>query len=164
MTGMTLDDARALYAYNAWAHARTFAAVRALPAGAADAPAPSSFPTIRATLAHLAGAEWIWLQRWLGTSPGGPPPWHGGTLAELEAAVGEIATVRDAFFATLTDADLARPCTYRTLAGAEFTTVLGGLLQHVVNHGTYHRGQIATQMRHLGHAPPAIDLVLYLRE
>lgn len=161
---MTPDDLRALFAYNAWAHARTFAAVRALPGGAVDAPAPSSFPTIRATLAHVVGAEWIWMQRWLGSNPTAPPPWQAGSIDELEAALAEVSAARDAFLGTLTESDLARPCTYRTLAGAEFTNALGGLLQHVVNHGTYHRGQVATQMRQLGHTPPAIDLVLFMRE
>jgi uncharacterized damage-inducible protein DinB len=161
---MTAADARALFAFNAWAHGRTFAAVRALPAGVADAPAPSSYPTIRATLAHLASAEWIWLQRWLGSSPTAPPAWQGGTVEELEADLAGVAAARDAFLATLTDAELAQICTFRTLAGAEFAIALGGLMQHVVNHATYHRGQVATQMRQLGHTPPGIDLLLYLRD
>jgi uncharacterized damage-inducible protein DinB len=161
---MTPDDLRTLYGYDAWAHARTFAALRALPSGVLDAVAPSSFPTIRATLAHMVSAEWIWLQRWLGANPTAPPPWHTGSLDELEAALAEVSATRDAFLATLTESDLVRPCTYRTLAGAEFTNALGGLMQHVVNHGSYHRGQLATQMRQLGHTPPTLDLLLYLRE
>ena len=161
---MTVDDARALFAFNAWAHGRMFAAVRALPPGAADAPAPSSFPTIRGTLAHLAGAEWIWLQRWLGGSPTAPPAWQGGAVDELEAELAGVAAARASFLATLADADLQRACTFRTLAGVEFTLALGGLLQHVVNHSSYHRGQVATQMRQLGHTPPATDLLLFLRE
>ena len=161
---MTPDDLPYCYGYHGWAHARLIAAVRALPPGVVDAPAASSFPTIRATLAHIAGAEWIWLERWMGTSPTAPPPSIGGTLDEVEAALADVTAARAALIDRLTESDLARSCTFRTLAGAEFTTPLGLLLQHVANHGTYHRGQVATQMRQLGHVPPSTDLLLYWRE
>ncbi len=38
------------------------------------------------------------------------------------------------------------------------------MLQHVVNHGTYHRGQIVTMLRQLGAAPPqSMDLIAFYR-
>ena len=48
-------------------------------------------------------------------------------------------------------------------AYSSWTNVLGGLMRHVVNHSTYHRGQVATQLRHLGRTPPTTDLIAYLR-
>jgi len=39
------------------------------------------------------------------------------------------------------------------------------MLQHVVNHGSYHRGQVTTMLRQLGAAPPKyMDLIVFYRE
>jgi uncharacterized damage-inducible protein DinB len=53
---------------------------------------------------------------------------------------------------------------YRALSGAPYANPLGELLRHVVNHGTYHRGQVATLLRQLDVKPPQTDLILYYRE
>jgi uncharacterized damage-inducible protein DinB len=53
---------------------------------------------------------------------------------------------------------------YRLFSGAEETRPLGDLMRHVVNHGSYHRGQLVTMLRQLGKAPPSTDYILYLRE
>jgi uncharacterized damage-inducible protein DinB len=34
-------------------------------------------------------------------------------------------------------------------------------VRHVVNHQTYHRGQISSMLRRLGHAPKATDMVVW---
>lgn len=47
--------------------------------------------------------------------------------------------------------------------GQAFAHPLGHLVQHVVNHSTYHRGQAATQLRQLGRTPPSTDFTRYLR-
>jgi len=52
---------------------------------------------------------------------------------------------------------------YRTFDGSSHEQSLGDLLRHVVNHATYHRGQLATMLRQLGRTPPATDLVRYYR-
>jgi uncharacterized damage-inducible protein DinB len=54
--------------------------------------------------------------------------------------------------------------TYRAMNGSPYANPLGELLRHVVNHGTYHRGQVATLLRQLGVKPPQTDLILYYRE
>jgi uncharacterized damage-inducible protein DinB len=41
---------------------------------------------------------------------------------------------------------------------------MADLIRHVVNHSTYHRGQLATQLRQLGQIPPATDFIVYRRE
>jgi uncharacterized damage-inducible protein DinB len=53
---------------------------------------------------------------------------------------------------------------YRAPDGKAFAHPLGDLMRHVVNHSTYHRGQLATQFRQLGHTPPSTDFTRYLRE
>jgi uncharacterized damage-inducible protein DinB len=84
-------------------------------------------------------------------------------VGDLRATLSAVEQEREAFLGGLSDADLGRSISYRTLGGQTFSDPLGSLMKHVVNHSTYHRGQVVTQMRQLGHKPPSTDLILYLR-
>ena len=66
-----------------------------------------------------------------------------------------------AFVASLDDAGLQRSVSYRSFAGVEGTSAMWEMLQHVVNHGTYHRGQVTMALRQLGATPPAVDFLVY---
>ena len=160
---MTLDEIRDLYAYSVWANARTFDAVAALPAGVAEAPVVSSFPSIRATLAHLVASEWVWLRRWLGENPSEAPAWARDTdVAGLRLALTAVESERLAYLSRLTATDLTRILSYRSLAGEPHADPLAGLLRHVVNHSSYHRGQVTTLLRQAGHPATDTDLVTFL--
>lgn len=163
---MTIDEARELFRYGAWATGRMFDAAGALTAEQFAAHVTSSFPSFGATLAHIVGAEWIWLRRWLGESPLGMPAWVASpaSLGELRTHFAAVDADRHAFLAPLTDADLARRVAYRTMDGKAWDHALGDLIRHVVNHSTYHRGQLTTMLRQLGEAPPNTDFIRYVRE
>src|SRR4029077_4903372 len=122
-----------------------FSAAEALTQEQLAAPVASSFPSIGATLAHIVGTEWIWLRRWRGTSPTSEPDWAlKPALAELKVQLTAIEAERASFLARLTDADLEGVVSYRAPDGLAFSHPLGQLIQHVANHSTYHRGQLAT--------------------
>ncbi len=161
---MTISDAKELFAYGSWATGRMFDAAGALPQEQFNATIASSFPSIGATLAHIVFAEWLWLERWLGESPTARPGWvEQPELADLRARLAELESRRESFLSTLSDADLQHPLAYRAMDGKPFAHPLGHLFQHVVNHSTYHRGQLATQLRQLGLTPPGTDFTKYLR-
>lgn len=161
---MTILEANQLFAYGRWANERTFAAAEALASDDLARVVTSSYPTIRGTLGHIVMAEWVWLRRWVGQTFSQVPPWTSeGPLAELKEELAFIESERDRFLGTLSDADLERPVEYKTLAGEAQSDPLGSLMRHVVNHGTYHRGQVATQLRQLGQTPPSTDLVVWRR-
>ena len=65
------------------------------------------------------------------------------------------------FLRSLSDDALARPVPYTLLNGTRGEQTLGDLLTHVVNHSTYHRGQVATMLRQVGAAPPATDFLVF---
>src|SRR6476660_9248144 len=67
------EEIRPLYEYNAWANRRSLAAAEKLTVEQFTKPMGSSFPSVRDTLAHIYGAEWIWLERFQGRSPSGLP-------------------------------------------------------------------------------------------
>jgi uncharacterized damage-inducible protein DinB len=158
---MTVGDIRFLYDYTAWANERIFDAVEALTPEEMTRAVGGSFPSIRETLAHTAAADWIWLCRWTGENPSGWPTWAHGPVGEIREEWRRIHTQRLEFIAGLTDADLDRVISFTRINGESDSAPLGFLLQHVVNHATYHRGQVASQLRQVGATPPSTDLLRY---
>ena len=162
---MQLADVRSLFAYNEWANARIFAAASELDPEIFAAPRGSSFSSIRDTLSHIATSEWIWLRRWHGESPTAPPEWGSSSRASaLREKLRVVETERSQLLSALTEAGLQERLTYRNLKGEEFTQPLVDQMAHVVNHSTYHRGQIATLFRQAAMAAPATDLIVFKRE
>jgi uncharacterized damage-inducible protein DinB len=155
------------FAYNKWANDRTIDAVATLSTEQVMRPMGSSFSSIRDTAAHIASAEWVWLRRWTGHSPSSHPDWarqgSHGSMDEIAAKCREIEAERAAWFATLTDKDLGRRVAFRLLNGTEDAQPLSAQLMHVVNHSSYHRGQIAGLMRQVGGTPVSTDLIAYQR-
>src|SRR5688572_31369360 len=64
-----LEAIQELYRYNHWANDRVFEAISNLTQQDLTKNLGSSHPSVRDTLAHIVWAEWIWLQRWKGSSP-----------------------------------------------------------------------------------------------
>ena len=56
-----------------------------------------------------------------------------------------------------------RVVAYHNTKGEPFQTPVWQIVLHVVNHASYHRGQITTLLRQLGHTPAGTDLVAYYR-
>jgi len=158
---MTVADIAFLYNYTGWANELTFDAVVALSPEQTTRPVGGSFPSIRETLSHIAAADWIWLCRWTGESPHGWPTWANGSAGEIREEWRRIHAARNEFIAGLADADLDREITFTRINGETDCARLGFLLQHVANHATYHRGQVASQLRMVGAVPPSTDLLRF---
>lgn len=153
-----------LYAFNRWANARMRDAVSKLSDEEFSRDLKNSFPSIRDTVLHVMTSEWVWLARWLGTSPTAmPDAWRGYTLSQINNEWAAVEIAQSAFVEKLTDAELDRVVAYRNLKGESHTNLLWQLLRHMVNHSTYHRGQVTTMLRQLGHNAVSTDLVLWYR-
>lgn len=162
---MRVSDVQSLYAYNEWANARIFSAAAELDPEVFTTPRGSSFSSIRDTIAHIAASEWVWLRRWRGESPSAQPEWAAlQQAAALTEKLREVEADRAAFLRGLADDDLGKPLAYRNLKGDAFSEPLVDQLVHVVNHSSYHRGQVATLARQAGFAAPATDLIVFKRE
>jgi uncharacterized damage-inducible protein DinB len=128
-------------------------------------PMGSSFGSVRDTLAHICGAEWIWLERFQGRSPASLPDLKEcEDIASLQAKWEEQEARLLGFVAKLTQEDLNRVMEYKTLRFGVYKNPLWQSMQHVVNHGTYHRGQVTTMLRQHGAAPILTDLMHFYRE
>lgn len=162
---MTLQDLKRLLTFNEWANARVFDALATLSPDELTKDLGSSFPSPGLTAAHMVAGEWIWLQRWLGISNSTFPEWAASPdLVDLRRRLTNIETERWSFFNGLTEADLQAPRHYRLMNGTEDSQPLDVMITHVVNHATYHRGQIATFFRQLGLKPIGTDFITYARE
>lgn len=163
---MTPSEARQLLDYHVWARERALAAVAALTPTQFLRDLGNSFGSVRDTLAHLYGADEVWLSRWRGGTPSGlPPAAQFGDLASLRAAWAKLDPEFRAFVHGLDGPGLARSLTYPAFNGQMATLRYEQMLQHVVNHGSYHRGQVTTLLRQLGAAAPkGMDLVAFFRE
>ena len=159
---MNLDEARDLYDYNAWANHRILASCEALTGEQFARDMGSSFRSVRDTLLHIMGAEWIWLERWNDRSPTALPFTQPFTnISEVRACWVDIESNLQKFIAGLAATDLDRTIGYRNLRGNPFSYPLRSMLKHLVNHSTYHRGQVTSMLRQLGAKPPATDLLRY---
>lgn len=162
---MTPKEMRTLYDYNAWANHRSIEAASVLTAEKFVQPLGSSFGSVRDTLAHICGAEWVWLERFQGRSPQSlPETTQFQDMASLRERWDEVESRLLGFVRGLTQADLDRVIEYKTLKFGVYRNPLWESMQHVVNHGTYHRGQITTLLRQLGAQPIATDLMHFYRE
>lgn len=163
---MNLEDLRILLDYHYWARDRLLTAVDALTPEQFLRPLGSSFSSVRDTLSHTVGAETFWLMRWNGQSP---------TELLAHDRIPDCATLRKdwselekkvrAFLEGLEEEGIARVFSYNMTDGRSSSSVFWHMMQHVVNHASYHRGQVVTMLRQLGAAPPkSMDLIAFYRE
>lgn len=162
---MTPEEMRVLYHYNAWANHRQLEAASRLTEEQFVQPIVSSFGSVRDTLAHIYGAEWVWLERFQGRSPASlPDAAEFQDVASLQQRWNEHESRLLGFVRGLTQADLNRVMEYKTLKFGVYRNPLWQSMQHLVNHGTYHRGQVTTLLRQLGAQPILTDLMHFYRE
>jgi uncharacterized damage-inducible protein DinB len=156
---------RTFFAYNAWANARVLAAAAGLSREQFAAPAGLSHGSVRGTLIHVLGTEWMWRQRYQkGVSPPALPDETAyATLAALAQWADEEAAAVRTFLAGRDDAALAAPIHYTNTRGTAFHTPLWQILTHVVNHGTQFRSEAAIALSQAGHSPGDLDFIAFVR-
>lgn len=159
-------DLRLLLDFNYWARDRVVQAVGHLTPEQYTRDLGSSFKSVRDTLVHVYSAEWVWYTRWMGESPTTPiSPDKYPDLATLQSAWDALEGQVRTFVDRLGGADVTRVFEYRLMNGQPGKSPFWQMLQHVVNHGSYHRGQVTTMLRQLGAAPAkSTDLITFYRE
>jgi uncharacterized damage-inducible protein DinB len=162
---MTVEDFHVLYEYNSWANHRMIDSCAQLSNEQFTRSLGSSFASVRDTLAHIYGAEWLWLERWQGRVPLSlPVSADFPDLKSLRARWAEHERKLEDYIRSLTPSELERVIKYKNTKGVPFEGPVWPMLQHVVNHSTYHRGQVTTLLRQLGAQPVSTDLIAFYRE
>ena len=166
---MNLADIRHLFDYTEWANDLAMDAANNLHNEQLQRDFGISHGSIFGTLTHMAGAEWVWLQRWHGRSPLKAEAWtmwtpeSCGDLATLNDRWGEVVDRRAQLISQLDEEKLAAELSFNLLSGDASSMRLIDQMRHVANHATMHRGQVVGMIRQLGLEPPSTDLLFYLR-
>lgn len=161
---MTTADVQLLYVYNRWANARLLDSASLLSRELLAKDLGTSYQSVFGTLRHIAWGEWLWLHRWHERQATGDNPLECTDLTMLRSRWAGIEGEQTQFLSIITPGKLDRLISYENPAGTRWTYSLRHMLQHVVNHSTYHRGQVAGMLRQVGATPPATDYLLYLDE
>jgi uncharacterized damage-inducible protein DinB len=157
---------RELLLYMLWADRLTLAAVRHVKPEDLTRNAGVSFGSALGTLAHTLGSQRLWLSRFLGNPLTVLPTLEEyPDLAAWIAGWEESASQIEAFLAGLSDDQLAAPLTWASLPdGAVHTLPLWQAVIHLVNHTTFHRGQVISLLRQMGYPVPHTDLIVFFNE
>ena len=162
---MNTQEIQTLYAYNRWANRRLLKAARLLDWQDCTSEMRTSHGSVRGTLVHIIWGEWLWVRRWRGESPKerfAPEEFRDWTT--LESRWTSMEGDQQAFLNCVTDALLETRVSYENLQAQRWEYSLAQMMQHVVNHSSYHRGQLVTLLRQLGQTPPATDFLVFLDE
>jgi uncharacterized damage-inducible protein DinB len=151
--------------YNRWATLRLLEAFTHVGAAAATAAGPGSFATLRDNFLHVLWVDHLWLARLRGgAAPPQPDSARYPDAAALRLAWEPLLQHWIEAAAAWVDAELAQVVRYRNTRGDDCTSTIQQIVLHLVNHDSYHRGQIAHRLRALGIAPPSTDLIVWYRE
>ena len=158
------DTLASMFEFNRWADERLLTACGQLTDEQYAREIGGSFPSIRATVAHHAGALWAWAGRFEGREVKGLP-----TATEVPDVATALRLIAESHGTLVREAnrsaeELHQIFTFRRMNGQIVSLPRWAALRHVVNHGTYHRGQIANMMRQVGAAPPSTDVLLWAIE
>jgi uncharacterized damage-inducible protein DinB len=162
---MNLQDLTTMIDYHYWARDRLLEAIEGLSADQYSKDLGSSFRSIRETVVHMYAAEWAWYSRWQGTSPAALlSSERYPDVAAIRHAWAENESNVRAFTHGLGESGIATVIEYRLLNGSHGASPFWQMLQHVVNHASYHRGQVTTMLRQLGAPPPKpMDMIAFHR-
>ncbi len=169
---MNKDDIRLLYEYDGWANNRVLQVVSALSDEQFTRDLGGSFCSVRDTLVHIIGGDWGWLAYWKEPTPDAAfvadlrkrrealfHPEAFPNAAAVQRKWAEVEREQAEFVYGVTNESLGRMLPLR-----KTQVSLAHLMQHLANHFTYHRGQVAVMMRQLGAEPLPTDFHVFLME
>jgi uncharacterized damage-inducible protein DinB len=145
---------RRQFAYDAWANREVLTAIRGSHASAARS---------LQLLAHIVSAELLWLKR-LQQQPQSQPVWPEWSLEQCEARSVEASDLWRKYLESLATDDLTKTVSYKNSKGEPWTSTVEDVVNHVLLHSAYHRGQIANFMRASGDTPAYTDFIHAVRQ
>lgn len=157
---MNVDMVQEFLAFNIWANKQVFDAVARLDTERFTRIVGGSYPSIQSTLTHIVWVEWTWLERWKGNSP--QEVWvteDFPLVADLASRWRRVQAEQQRFVQSVTTEGLQRVIRYTNRLGEECEYALWRMIYHLVNHSTYHRGQVTNMLRVLDAKPATTDFL-----
>ena len=150
---MDPTDFRRLFQYDYWANQAVSGALKS-----ADMTSGHAL----ALLAHIVGTQYEWFAR-IKEEVSPLAIWPELSIAHCEQHADALQGIWQEFINMLDPSSLMATVAYKNSKGRPFTNSVAEILLHVLMHSTYHRGQIATEMRALGHTPAYTDFIVAAR-
>ena len=162
---MTAGAARDLLLYMLWADRQMLKSARSVRPEHLTRDAGVSFQSLLGTMSHMLRGEKLWLSRFLGHPAASVPGLDDfQDLLSWITAWEENASGIEAFLAGLTDEQLTAALTWTNQQGETHTRPLWQLILQLVNHSTYHRGQVVSLLRQMGYTAESTDLTRFYAE
>lgn len=165
-----MDVSLQFFNYHLWANTLVFNHIKDLPTEIHHQEVLSVFPTLYDTLFHMYKIDYVWLRTLKGESFDQiitdvhqlkeKDPEKG--IEKLEETYVQLGEMYKEFIKQLKDVHATITIYHPSYGGC--TTSYVELIQHVANHGTYHRGNVTAMLRQLGHQGKPTDYVSYLFE
>jgi uncharacterized damage-inducible protein DinB len=124
---------------------------------------PPPDPEAVRLFAHIASVEHLWFARVEARKPDYPVWPDSMSPSDAAALAARYADIYTRLVEDASPEQLGRAVVYRNSAGREFHSRVSDIVTHVAMHGSYHRGQIARQLRSVGREPPYTDFIQYTR-
>ncbi|AFM39857.1 hypothetical protein Desaci_0797 [Desulfosporosinus acidiphilus SJ4] len=154
-----------LYKYDDWANFKLLDGIRQLENEEFIRDLSSSFSSVRDTMVHILGAEELWLSRWMGEQGRSLLNANNFLTADaLSKRWSDFGKLLNSYLDSLKEENLMEEISYKNLKGIPYSLELWKQMLHVINHSTYHRGQVITMLRQLKKQPPSLDLINYYLE
>ena len=150
------------FEYSLWASLKIVEAAEKLSREAVEKDRGNSFGGILGTLTHIFQADRVWLKRFEG-DPYFTIAQAGDSydLAKLKSDWPAVIAAFTAWIRAQDDAKFEERLFWRNVRGEDKTEVMYKILLHIVNHGSYHRGQVITMIKQAGGEVVSTDLVYY---
>ncbi|MBP1930712.1 DinB family protein [Ammoniphilus resinae] len=161
------NDVMQLFEYHVWANRLVFEHLRKLPEDVWDKELTTVFPSVCSLMSHIYSMDLMWL----GVLQERPFHEVRALLMQLleETKTESLENMEKRFEKAAKEyQDFLSEChpeKILTLAHPQYGSVntpLSGVIQHVVNHGTYHRGNLTAMLRQSGHPGVATDYAFYM--
>lgn len=154
--------------YHVWANKRIFERLKELPKDVYNQEVQSVFPSIAKALIHIYVVDCVWLNVLSGKSMTVAlkigeqlqEQVETKTMNELEHMFRNVTQQYKVFLDK--QKDINEVVILDNPYAGRLETSVSELVQHVVNHGTYHRGNITAMLRQLGYPSSMTDFVFYL--
>jgi len=163
---LELKMVRELLAHNQWATCKLLDLAGELGAEEFGRDLGASLSSVHGTLTHMLWAEWLWVRRWRGESPSVSrfDPTEYPSVEALRDRWKAIHAEQAAFSHSLTATQLAETVGYVNFAGERWEYPLWMQVAHLLNHSSYHRGQVVNLLRQLGKSVRPLDFLVFRDE
>jgi len=149
-----------LYDYNVWANERVMDHLGTLPSEVFLREVDLGFKSIAEVISHIVSADNIWFNRIKEEQDSIPAKKAFTDLKEARQEMDDLQSQIRVYISSLRDAE--KKVSYTMASGRQMENSIAEILQQVVNHGTYHRGNITTMLRSFGYQGVMTDYIAFL--